>query len=106
MSTLESTLTAERAWLERIQASKVIGFCVLDESRALVQCIDDDPDLRDALIEYKQQRIRELERGLGLQPSPVAYPVREDDMGSYAPDEQLSEQEAAEIFSPYLNRRP
>lgn len=69
-----SPIDAQRVWLERIMASKVVGFSVLDENGTLVQCIDDDPDLRLALMEYQTQRIRELERSQRTS-APVTYPL-------------------------------
>lgn len=56
-----STIDDQRVWLERIMASPIIGFVVQDGTSGLMQCIDGDPELRMALIEWQTQRIRELE---------------------------------------------
>lgn len=76
MSTIVSPVDAARTWLERIMTSNIIGFVVRDETNGLMQCVDGDPDLRMALIEWQTQRIRELERSQ-RQAGPVTYPGRE-----------------------------
>ncbi|RIV20561.1 hypothetical protein DYU11_21185 [Fibrisoma montanum] len=76
---MTTTIDTERAWLERIETSKIVGICLLDEDGRLVQRLDDDPALRDALAEYQTQRIRELVRSErpGRSTEPVTYPILE-----------------------------
>ncbi|UHG93411.1 hypothetical protein [Spirosoma oryzicola] len=57
-----TTLPTEQAFLERIQMMPQIGICFRDpDNNVLMQFFVDDPALRDALVEYQTQRVRELE---------------------------------------------
>jgi hypothetical protein len=70
------TLESERAWLDLVQSSTLVGICLLDGEGRLVQRLDCDPRLRDALTDYQAERVRELllsERALSRQP--VTYPT-------------------------------
>jgi hypothetical protein len=89
MSTIVSPVDAARIWLERIMISKVVGFSVLDESGTLVQCIDDDPDLREALMEYQAQRVRQLERS-----QRTAQPAPERDVLHILTGDQIGDEPA------------
>jgi hypothetical protein len=66
-----TTLSTEEAWLNRLEQSKVIGICFLDPDGKLVQRIDDDLAVRDAVIECQAERVRQLRLSEG---SPVTYP--------------------------------
>ncbi|RYC69779.1 hypothetical protein [Spirosoma sordidisoli] len=57
-----TTLETEQAWLEQIEASRLVGICLLDAEGRLVQRLDDDPTLKEAIADWQAQRIRELNR--------------------------------------------
>lgn len=66
------SLDTERAWLEQIETSKLVGICLLDVEGRLVQRIDDDPRLRSAMADYQAERIREL---VLAEKAPLRQPV-------------------------------
>lgn len=82
-----STVDDQRVWLERIMTSTIIGFVVRDENGTLMQCVENDPELRLALIEWQTQRIREMERSQRWDQraaaTPVTYPTPEE---AFTPD--------------------
>ncbi|GEM_PF-5131624 len=88
-----STIDDQRIWLERIMSSATIGFVVQQENGALLQCVDGDPKLRLALIEWQTQRIREMERS--QRPAqPVTYPTREQPVLSEGSGGQAGDNQA------------
>lgn len=83
-----STIDDQRVWLERIMTSPIIGFVVQDGASGLMQCIDGDPELRMALIEWQTQRIRELER------SQRTVPASERDVLHVLTGDQIGDEQA------------
>ncbi|QHV97868.1 hypothetical protein [Spirosoma endbachense] len=57
---MTTTITTEQIWLDQICASQLVGICLLDQQGHLVQRLDDDELLRAIVIEYQEQRVREL----------------------------------------------
>ncbi|GAB4018881.1 hypothetical protein GCM10028773_20070 [Spirosoma koreense] len=57
----ETLYTLERQ-LEQICVSKLLGLCYLDDDRRLIQLIDDDPALREAIEDYYSGRIHQMQR--------------------------------------------
>ena len=81
MSYRNATVKTETALLEQIISSREVGICFTDADGHFVKIMDGDLALRDALIDYQRERIRELtlsERTSTKTPKPVSYPVRED----------------------------
>jgi hypothetical protein len=66
-----TTLHAEEAWLYQLQQSRMIGITFLDAEGRLVERIDDDPAVREAVIECQAERVRQLRLSEG---EPVTYP--------------------------------
>ncbi|QIP14706.1 hypothetical protein G8759_19855 [Spirosoma aureum] len=61
-----SSLQSEQRFLEHIQTTPEIGICFRDsENKLLIQIFIDDPALREAILEYQSQRVRELECSAG-----------------------------------------
>lgn len=84
---MTTSLANERTWLERIETSKVVGICVLDEQGRLVQRFDDDPQLRDAMAEHQRQRIREMELAVEAVAPVLAEIFSPDGSGGQAGDD-------------------
>ncbi len=73
------TLTTEQAWLQQIQASKLVGICLLDAEGRLIQRLDDDPSLKEVIANWQAERLRQLsldEQTMSTR-QPVRYPVAE-----------------------------
>ncbi len=56
-----TTLDIERKRLETLQNSTLIGISYIGADGKLATEFDDDPGLREAIIEYQTQCVRELE---------------------------------------------
>lgn len=75
---MNQSLETEESWLEQIQTSTVVGICFLDAEGRLVQRIDNDPSLKEAIVEWQQDRVRQL-RLFSQKPlrRMVSYPTEE-----------------------------
>ncbi|MCX6216543.1 hypothetical protein [Spirosoma sp.] len=62
MKTWIDALTDAEQRLEEIQTSAIVGICFIDGSKRLVQLFDDDPDLREVIVEYYRKRLDQLAR--------------------------------------------
>lgn len=68
-------LEIELKRLELLQTSTLIGISYLDAENKLVQEFDDDPALREAIIEYQRERVRQLELSEQSTNSVKSYPT-------------------------------
>jgi len=57
---LNEKLSAEEAWLEQLQSSRLIGICIIDEDGHPIQQYSDDPGLRAAILDYQIEKVCQL----------------------------------------------
>lgn len=80
MNTHQDTLQSVQTRLEQIQTSRAIGICFLDSEGRLIQLLDEDPALKDAIVDYHQDRIRQMirsERAGQAVDRMLGYPVQD-----------------------------
>ncbi len=74
-------LAIEEAWLETLRTSKLMGICIIDEDGSPVQRYCDDPELREAVLDYQLVKVCQLrlsERASDGQRELTPYPQRDE----------------------------
>lgn len=60
MDTFQTAKQSVAAHLEQIQDSRIIGICFLDNAGHLIQLIEEDPALKEAIVEHYEDRLRQM----------------------------------------------
>lgn len=68
------TLLEAQSLLEQLTASPLIGITFLDENQREMSIYKDDPGLREAILEYQRERVRQL----SLSEKTLTYPLLEE----------------------------
>lgn len=60
MNTFQDSKQSVEAHLEQIQTSRLIGICFLNSEGHLIQLIEEDPALKEAIVEHYEDRLRQM----------------------------------------------
>ena len=60
MNTFQDAKQSVVTNLEQIQTSRIVGVCFLDSDGRLIQLIEEDPALKEAIVEHYEDRLRQM----------------------------------------------
>ncbi|GAB3958307.1 hypothetical protein GCM10028805_52380 [Spirosoma harenae] len=68
------TLAQAQTLLEQLESSQILGITFLDSDLRQVSLFHDDPALRESILEYQRERVRQLR----LSQNPLPYATLDD----------------------------